>query len=872
MTFNPDDPKYTAYVLGELSDAERAEVDAEVQNDSRVAALVTEIQAMTLSLAQELNAEPLLALAKDQREKIVAAGNKPATVGKPNRRVAWAMAIGASLLLAAGSGWLLRGMNIASADHNVVSNSMKQIGVAQVNFEDKRSATAAADGVVALDASESMAASTDPQFRQGDISGPTPPFGGFTGYKADGSSQSGTLTTIAGTVGGQGVTNLALGTAPESHALTAGYSGAGTPIVNGGTQSRPLEISSGTAPLHVGNNTTLSTASVAGDKNRIPGYLYTDATYSLGISGSDKALPYYRGTTVNGGTLTLSGNNTWAAQGQNNLAIVTGADNRPGLAIANGTLNLASEGKDRAWGWRESNTESYDSLIENSFLAAADNPLSTFSIDVDTASYSNIRRFLLQQNQLPPAGAVRIEELINYFHYQYPQPEGERPFSVTTEVASCPWAAEHRLVRVGLKGREIPADKRPPTSLVFLIDVSGSMEQPNKLPLVQESLKLLTKQLTENDHVAIVVYAGNSGMVLPSTRGDKHEEIIAAIERLRAGGSTNGGQGIQLAYEIASQNFLKGGVNRVILATDGDFNVGITNQDELVRLIQEQAKTGVFLTTLGFGYGNLKDSTMQKLADKGNGNNYYIDDLPEARKVLVEQMGGTLVTIAKDVKIQIEFNPQEVAGYRLVGYEKRMLAKEDFNNDKIDAGEIGAGHTVTALYEIVPAEGNAKAEGGRPAAAGKLQAEEGGAKSGVGDGKPESEFQSVDALKYVKPAELTDAAKNGELFTLKLRYKQPDGEKSSLMETPVKDAGKKYGEASGDFKFAAAVASFGMILRDSQFKGNATLAAVQELAGEGLQKHDGGNNGADDAKENDERARRAEFIQLVELAKTLKGP
>ncbi len=295
--------------------------------------------------------------------------------------------------------------------------------------------------------------------------------------------------------------------------------------------------------------------------------------------------------------------------------------------------------------------------------------------------------------------------MINYFRYEYPQPEGDRPFSVTTEVASCPWQAEHRLVRIGLKGREIPADKRPLSNLVFLIDVSGSMEEPNRLPLVQQSLKLLAEQLGENDHVAIVVYAGNSGLVLPSTRGDKRQEIIAAIERLRAGGSTNGGQGIELAYEIASRNFIKGGVNRVILATDGDFNVGITNQDELVRLIQEKAKTGVFLTTLGFGFGNLKDSTMQKLADKGNGNNYYIDSLAEARKVLVEQMGGTLVTIAKDVKIQIEFNPHEVAGYRLIGYEKRMLAKEDFNNDKIDAGEIGAGHTVTALYEIVPAGG-----------------------------------------------------------------------------------------------------------------------------------------------------------------------
>ncbi|HEY2883085.1 MAG TPA: VWA domain-containing protein, partial [Pirellulales bacterium] len=526
----------------------------------------------------------------------------------------------------------------------------------------------------------------------------------------------------------------------------------------------------------------------------------------------------------------------------------------------------------------EYNTETYAPLVENTFLGAAENPLSTFSIDVDTASYSNIRRFLMQQGTLPPAGAVRIEEMVNYFRYQYPQPEGDKPFSVTTEVASCPWMPEHRLVRIGLKGREMEADKRPPTNLVFLIDVSGSMEEPNRLPLVQASLKMLTEQLGENDHVAIVVYAGNSGLVLPSTRGDRHQEIIAAIERLRAGGSTNGGQGIELAYEIASQNFLKGGVNRVILATDGDFNVGVTSHDQLMKLIQEKAKTGVFLTVLGFGYGNLKDATMQMLADKGNGNNAYIDSIDEARKVLVEQMTGTLVTIAKDVKIQIEFNPLEVAGYRLIGYEKRLLAKEDFNDDKKDAGEIGAGHTVTALYEIVPrgegaggggqgagdvekgsgfgvqgsGDADAKAEGGRRKAEGNTNTASngkdtvapgstGGNAEGTAEGEKESDEAKseaarpeVDPLRYLKPAEPTAAAKSGELFTLKLRYKQPDGEKSVLMETPVKDAGKKYGEASADFKFAAAVASFGMLLRDSQYKGNATLAAVQELAGEGL--------------------------------------
>ncbi len=539
---------------------------------------------------------------------------------------------------------------------------------------------------------------------------------------------------------------------------------------------------------------------------------------------------------------------------------VKGADNTAFV----GGLNVPL-GEQRVGGRAESdfNTESYDHFVENPFLTAVENPLSTFSIDVDTASYSNVRRFLMEQNTLPPPGAVRIEEFINYFRYDYPQPEGDKPFSVTTEVASCPWMPDHRLVRIGLKGREIAADKRPPSNLVFLIDVSGSMEQPNKLPLVQESLKLLTKQLGENDHVAIVVYAGNSGLVLPSTLGTDQDKIIDAIERLRAGGSTNGGQGIELAYEIASQNFLKGGVNRVILATDGDFNVGITNQDELVRLIQEKAKTGVFLTTLGFGYGNLKDSTMQKLADKGNGNNAYIDDLQEAKKVLVEQMGGTLVTIAKDVKIQVEFNPLEVAGYRLVGYEKRMLAKEDFNDDKKDAGEIGAGHTVTALYEIVPVQkavNEEKAEGGKWKADEAADATAEKRRIVLTDGEKETSPE-VDPLRYLKPAEITDAAKSGELFTLKLRYKQPDGEKSTLMQTPVKDAGKKFGQASADFQFASAVALFGMILRDSQFKGDATLAAALELAKAGQ---------VDNEKRSDANYR-AEFVRIVEKAKAISG-
>ena len=479
----------------------------------------------------------------------------------------------------------------------------------------------------------------------------------------------------------------------------------------------------------------------------------------------------------------------------------------------------------------EFDTEAYDAIVENPFLKTLDAPLSTFSIDVDTASYANVRRFLTS-NRLPPAGAVRLEEFVNYFTYDYPQPTGDDPFSVTTEAARCPWNAEHVLVRVGLKGREIHRRERPATNLVFLVDVSGSMNEPNKLPLVRESLKMLTRELGDSDRVAIVVYAGSSGLVLDSTGGDRKQTIIEALDRLQAGGSTNGAAGIQLAYQTAQAHFIRGGVNRVVLATDGDFNVGTTSQDELVRLIEQRAKSGVFFSALGYGMGNLKDSTLEKLADKGNGNYAYIDTLAEARKVLVEQMSGTLVTIAKDVKIQIEFNPARVAGYRLLGYENRVLAAQDFNDDKKDAGEIGAGHTVTALYELIPT--------------GKAGAQEA------------AKLPTVDPLKYQQPKqanEPTPAAGAVELLTLKLRYKQPDGDVSRLIERPLKDEVRPYAQAGGDFKFAASVAGFGMLLRQSQFAGSATFDAVLELAAEGLGRDEGGY--------------RREFLELVRRAKGL---
>src|ERR1051326_632470 len=471
------------------------------------------------------------------------------------------------------------------------------------------------------------------------------------------------------------------------------------------------------------------------------------------------------------------------------------------------------------------NTATYDRIEENPFLEAAANPLSTFSIDVDTASYSNVRRFI-NEGSLPPKDAVRVEEMINYFSYDYAQPTDDRPFPVHVALASCPWEASHRLVRIGLKGKEIALDKRGPSNLVFLLDVSGSMTPPERLPLVKQAMRLLVAKMTENDRVAIVVYASSSGLVLPSTSGDHKEQILQAIEDLQPGGSTNGAAGIQLAYQIAQQNLIKGGVNRVILATDGDFNVGITNQGDLVRLIEEKAKSGVFLTVLGVGNDNLRDSTMVKLADKGNGNYAYLDSVEEARKVLVQQMNGTLVTIAKDVKIQVEFNPARVSSYRLIGYEKRSLRKEDFNNDKVDAGEIGAGHTVTALYEVVPV----------------------GAKANPTESAP-----PVDPLKYSKPERSTSSS--GEMLTVKLRYKKPDGDKSELIEKPVIDSNAAFANTSPDFKFAAAVAEFGMLLRDSEHKGNGTFGAVLEWAQEG--------------KGTDPNGYRAGFIELVRKAQAL---
>jgi Ca-activated chloride channel family protein len=468
------------------------------------------------------------------------------------------------------------------------------------------------------------------------------------------------------------------------------------------------------------------------------------------------------------------------------------------------------------------NTEAYDRIDENRFHRVSDEPLSTFSIDVDTASYANVRRFL-NRGTLPSADVVRVEELINYFRFNYGSPRGDDPFSVTTEVAACPWNPRHKLALIGLQAQAISQENTPPRNLVFLLDVSGSMTPSNKLPLVKTAMRMLVDTLTPSDRVAIVVYAGASGLVLPSTSGGRKAEIQRAIAELQPGGSTNGADGIRLAYEIAQQSFITKGINRVILATDGDFNVGVTSQGELIRLIEEKRERGVFLSVLGVGTGNLKDSTMEKLANRGNGNYAYLDSVHEARRVLIEEAGATLVTVGKDVKIQVEFNPRAVGAYKLIGYENRILQHQDFNDDKKDAGEIGAGHTVTALYEIVP---------------------------------PGEAFDGpkVDPLKYQDRAKPTGGAPSGELMTVKVRYKQPDGSVSKLITRAVPD---RSGALTANLGFAAAVAEFGMLLRNSEFKGQSTWSSALDLARRYRGEDPGGYRG--------------EFVRLIELAAALQA-
>jgi len=477
-----------------------------------------------------------------------------------------------------------------------------------------------------------------------------------------------------------------------------------------------------------------------------------------------------------------------------------------------------------AWRYQRQpgNREQYDEIVENPFIAVAADPLSTFSIDVDRASYSNMRRFIMQDGQLPPRDAVRIEELVNYFPYDYADPDDDDPLAIHTEVAPAPWKPQHQLVRIGLQARRVKVENLPASNFVFLLDVSGSMMPLNKLPLVKAAMRLLVNQLRAKDRVAMVVYAGSAGLVLPSTPGDQKDKILDAIDRLEAGGSTAGGEGIRRAYDEAVANFIRGGNNRVILATDGDFNVGPSSDAEMIQLIEEKRRTGVFLTVLGVGEGNLQAAKMEKLADKGNGNYAYLDTITEAQKVLVHELGGTLYTVAKDVKIQVEWNPARVRAYRLIGYENRLLRNEDFTDDKKDAGEVGSGHSVTALYEVVPVGVNTDVT-----------------------------IRMPDSLRYQRRSTQESSAAGPELLFVKVRYKQPDGDVSRLLSQPVMaTAGQS---PSTDFQFQAAVAEFGLLLRNSDFRGKADLGHVIAAAR--------------DARGSDPDGYRAEFVRLAEAVR-----
>ncbi len=475
----------------------------------------------------------------------------------------------------------------------------------------------------------------------------------------------------------------------------------------------------------------------------------------------------------------------------------------------------------------EQNTNEFSRISENKYHTVKSDPLSTFSADVDRASYTLVRRSL-GHGQLPETDAVKVEELINYFDYNYAAPQNQDPVAIHTDLAVCPWNPSHQLVRIGIQGKRNTADNLPPSNLVFLLDVSGSMEPENRLPLVKQAFKLLVQQLRPQDRVSIVVYAGAAGLVLPSTSGSEKARIIAAIDKLHAGGSTAGGEGIQLAYRIAGENFIKEGNNRVILATDGDFNVGISSEKALEKLIEKEREQGVFLSVLGFGMGNYKDNKLETLADKGNGNYAYIDDFEEARRTFATEFGGTLFTIAKDVKLQVEFNPAQVQGYRLIGYENRLLDKEDFNDDKKDAGDMGSGHTVTALYEIVPAGSQMPQPG------------------------------SVDPLKYQQPAPVpTPLVQSKEVLTVKVRYKAPQGKKSQLLQAVLQAGAKPISECPADFRLAASVAQFGMLLRNSPHAGKSSFEDAIKLAVS--------------AKGDDPEGYRAEYIQLLKKARALSA-
>ncbi len=829
MNITPDDPILTAYALGELDDGTRAEVEAFLEGNEAARLEVEGIRETIALLTAEFAAETeeVSGLTGEQRAALLAEAEKaegtPNITPLPVRPRIWLRyALAASLLLCVGAVFVLPALTRAresarrqefpvarqevlpKGDLPEATPSAPQSAVAvqpPVALEKKQenegavSAQAAPAAPTAVTADEKDDAGTA-QPAQEPV--PTPP---APAAPVDEWAEVGVKTMSQ-----QSVIGL-----PEE-------APAPPPAVQSAAAEAPKPEKAKEAPgINVGADAPPAPAP-AGQVVEQRTRLNVKADFTDNV-GKFTELPPAE-----------------AREQLKNLGYATNADGvsaQAGAAPAKKAEPAAGGGVNLYWNQPVvPDREAYTPVTENAFQRVADAPLSTFSIDVDTASYANMRRFL-GQGTLPPADAVRIEELINYFKYDYPAPQGDAPFAVAVDMHPCPWNPGHFLARIGLRGKELPAQERPAANLVFLVDVSGSMSDGDKLPLLKQGMKLLARSLDGRDRISIVTYAGNAGVQLQPTPGDNQATILRILDGLRAGGSTNGAGGIQMAYDLARRSFIQGGVNRVILATDGDFNVGVSDTDALVGMIQREAQSGVFLSVLGFGRGNLQDGRMEALADKGNGNYAYIDSFEEARRVLLDQASATLFTIAKDVKIQVEFNPSRVGAYRLIGYENRALAAQDFNDDRKDAGEVGAGHTVTALYEITP--------------------------PGVVPAPPQ-----VDSLKYQTTPQSAEAAKPagdapaaGEWMTVKLRYKHPDGSASSKLELPV-PAGVVEAPVAPDYQFAASVAAFGMLLRRSAHSGSATMDQVIELARRG--------RGADPD------GARAEFIGLVKTAAALMGP
>jgi Ca-activated chloride channel family protein len=796
MKIDANDPRWTAYALGEVKDErEKAEMEGILRESAEMRHLVEEIRQTAGLLKEELQAEPSVQLTPVQRDRIEA----KATAGRRwfGLKPAWVMAGAAAavMLISSVTFWELNKRMAPDITQMAALREEKLLSAPPADFEKaavpesrtvsdvpaKGDLKEMAESVARAKSEEQMVDAivqsakrqAVPEGSDKDASGTA-----LTEPKLDVEKSADEMF-------------LASKSAPSTAPSPAPADSSKITIVGGAAAKPDGEVASGVAPgtgQGIGSGTGIA---VGTDDAKEKGSLVGKLGFTTLSSVSESRQAQYAAATPVRRRLPIPPpRRRWDEP----IPIPRPRD--------------------------QFNTEDYDHISDNPFLNVTENPLSTFSIDVDTASYANVRRFL-DNGTLPPKDAVRIEELVNYFDYDYKGPEDNDPFSPNFEITEAPWNPEHRLLRIGLKAREIDARERPASNLVFLIDISGSMSADNKLPLVKDSMHLLVDRLTESDRVAIVVYASNTHLELPSTSGDQKWKLHQAIDHLHAGGSTNGASGIQLAYETAQKNFIKGGVNRIILATDGDFNVGITNRGDLTRLIEEKADSGIYLSALGFGMGNYKDATLEMLADKGRGNYAYIDTTNEAKKVLVEQINATLIPIAKDVKIQVEFNPRHVSAYRLIGYEDRVMPKEDFNDDAKQAGVIGAGHAVTALYEMVPA--------------------------GTGREKP-----AVDPLKYQKPPQQSSSADSDELLTVKIRSKDPEKDTSVLSEFTVKESEKKFREASQDFKFAAAVAAFGMVLRDSPHKGSADMERVLEWAkeGEGV----------------DEHGYRHEFIRLIHRA------